>query len=58
MRKNFQSNLLCFRRSLCVVVNVLPIDTQKGNNRLLLLRDTQQGLLHIAFLNKLLKSRE
>ena len=35
---------------LCVYVSVLPIDTQKGINRPLLLRDTHQGLLHISFL--------
>lgn len=49
---------LCFRRFLCAYVNVLPIDTQKGNNRPQLLRDTDQSLLHYSFprlfLNKLL----
>lgn len=42
----------------CVHVNVLPIDTQKGNNRPKLLQDTRRGLLHISFpgwgVNKLL----
>lgn len=49
---------LCLRRFLCAHVNVLPIDTQKGNNRPRLLRDTHQNLLHYSFpslfLNKLL----
>ena len=46
--ERIQSSLLCFRRFLCVHVSVWPIDTQKGNNALRLLRDTHQGLLHIA----------
>lgn len=45
--------LLCFRRFLCVHVNVLPIDTLKGNKRPRLLRDTHQGLLHIPFAREL-----